>query len=82
MTRRMSCADNLVLLGEMLQTAAQYIGLCDEVLDDEDGFMIDLATSQIVPLRHRCTELGKNLGQLETRLRRQKECVIIAERHS
>jgi hypothetical protein len=82
MTRRMSCADNLVLLGEMLQTAAQYIGLCDEVLDEEEGFMIDLATSQIVPLRHRCTELGKNLGQLQTRLMRQKECVTIAERHS
>jgi hypothetical protein len=82
MTRKMSCADNLVLLGEMLQTASQYIGLCDEVLDTEDGFMLDLATSQIVPLRHHCIELGKDLGQLEKRLRRQKECGVIAERHS
>jgi hypothetical protein len=80
MTRKMSCADNLVLVGEMLQTAAQYIGLCDEVLDDEDGFMIDLATNQIVPLRHRCTELGKDLGQLEKRLRRQKASPAITQR--
>jgi len=57
-----SCADNLVLLGEMLQTASQDIGLCDEVLEDEHGFMIDLATSQIVPLQHSCTILSEDLG--------------------
>jgi hypothetical protein len=82
MTRKMSCADNLVLLGEMLQTASQYIGLCNEVLGNEDGFMIDLATGQIIPLRNRCIDLSKDLAQLEKRMRRQKECAVIAERHS
>jgi hypothetical protein len=42
-----------------LQTASQDIGLCDEVLEDEHGFMIDLATSQIVPLQHSCTILAR-----------------------
>jgi hypothetical protein len=70
-----SCADNSVLLGEMLQTASQYIGLCDEVLEDEHGFMIDLATSQIVPVQHSCTILSEDLGQLEKRLRRQKNAL-------
>ena len=62
MAHTSSCADNLVLLGEMLQTASQDIGLCDEVLEDEHGFMIDLATSQIVPLQHSCTILSEDLG--------------------
>jgi hypothetical protein len=75
MARITSCADNLVLLSEMLQTASQYIGLCDEVLEAEDGFMIALATSQIVPLQHSCTILSKDLGQLEKRLQRQKNAL-------
>ena len=70
-----SCAENLVLLGEMLQTASQYIGLCDKVLEDEDGYMIGLATSQIVPLQHSCRILSKDLGQLEKRLQRQRNAL-------
>jgi hypothetical protein len=56
----------------MLQTASQYIGLCDKVLEDEDRFMIVLAASQIVPLQHSCRTLSKDLGQLEKRLQRQR----------
>lgn len=79
MAHILSCADNLVLLGEMLQTASQYIGLCDEALADEDGFMIDLATSQIVPLQHGCANLSKDLGHLEKRLQLQKSALFITQ---
>jgi hypothetical protein len=41
------CADNLVLLGEMLGVAADYIKRCEETLGKEDAFMVELAHSQL-----------------------------------
>jgi len=68
MPRRQYCADNLLLLGEMLDVAAQYIGLCDDVLIEEDKLMIDLAYDQIHPLKDRTVKLGRKLEELENRV--------------
>jgi hypothetical protein len=69
MPRRQCCADNLFLLGEMLDVAAQYIGLCDDVLNEEDKPMIELADDQIHPLKGRAVKLCKKLEELEKRVR-------------
>jgi hypothetical protein len=36
MPRREHCADHLLLLGEMLDAATQYVALCDTSLEDEE----------------------------------------------
>ena len=69
MPRRQYCADNLFMLGEMLDVAAQYIGLCDDVLDEEDKLMVELAYDQIHPLKDRSVKLCKKLEELEKRVR-------------
>ncbi len=68
MPRRQCCADNLFLLGEMLDVAAQYIGLCDDVLNEEDKPTIELAYDQIHPLKDRTVKLGRKLEELEKRV--------------
>jgi hypothetical protein len=45
MANRQTCADTLLLLGEMLDTASRNIGLCDEEKDGEDSLMMDLAAN-------------------------------------
>jgi hypothetical protein len=68
MPRRQYCADNLLMLGEMLDVAAQYIGLCDDVLNEEDKSMVELAYEQIHPLKDRTVKLGRELEELEKRV--------------
>jgi hypothetical protein len=65
MPRQQYCADNLLLLGEMLDVAAQYIGLCDDVLNEEDKPMLELAYDQIHPLKDLTVKLGRKLEELE-----------------
>jgi hypothetical protein len=69
MSRRQYCADNLFLLGEMLDMAAGYISLCDEVLNEEDKPMVELAYDHIHPLKQRTVKLGKELEELEQRVK-------------
>jgi hypothetical protein len=71
MPRRQYCADNLFLLGEMLDVAAQYIGLCDDVPGEEDKPMVELAYDQIPPLKDRSVKLCKKLEELEKRVLRK-----------
>jgi hypothetical protein len=68
MSRRQSCADNLVLLGEMLEAATEYISLCDDSLKDDDAPMVQLAYQEISPLRNRAARLCKKLEELEKRV--------------
>ncbi len=72
MATRQTCADSLFRVGEMLQTASQYVGLCDEEKDGEDSLVIDLAANQNILLRHRCAQLSEDLRKLEKRLRSKK----------
>ena len=53
----------------MLDVAAQYIGLCDDVLNEEDKPMVELAYHQIHPLKDRTVKLGRKLQELEKRVR-------------
>jgi hypothetical protein len=69
MPRRQYCADNLFLLGEMLDMASGYISLCDEVLNEEDKSMVELAYDHINPLKQRTVKLGKELEELEQRVK-------------
>jgi hypothetical protein len=68
-----SCADNLVLLGEMLEVASEYIDRCEESLGHEDAFMAGLAHGQIYFLRKRLVKLEQRLGELELQLRPQSQ---------
>ena len=68
-----SCADNLVLFGEMLEVASEYVSRCEETLGHEDAFMTGLAHDQIYYLRKRLTRLEQRLGELEVQLRPQTQ---------
>jgi hypothetical protein len=64
-----NCADNLVLLGEMLELASGYVDHCEEILDQEEAFMALLAREQIHFLRKRVAKLDERLRALEIELR-------------
>jgi hypothetical protein len=52
----------------MLDVAVQYIGLCDDVLNEEDKPMVELAYDQIHPLKDRTVKLARKLEELEKRV--------------
>ena len=64
-----ACAEKLVLLGEMLATASQYLTQCGDVMNCEDTFMLGLAADEVPSLRLRCKELSKDLAGFEKRVR-------------
>jgi hypothetical protein len=66
-----SCADNLVLFGEMLEVASEYITRCEKTLGHEGAFMVGLAHDQISSLRQRVVKMEQRLGELESQLRLQ-----------
>jgi hypothetical protein len=69
MSQTCTCADNLRLLGEMVQMASDYINLYRETLGQEERAMIKLAYGQISPLRNEVAKLDKELSALQIQLR-------------
>jgi hypothetical protein len=67
-----TCAEKLFLLGEMLSTANQYLLQCDEAAKKDDDVMLDLAASELIPIRVRCAQLSQDLGAFDTRLRKRR----------
>jgi hypothetical protein len=79
MPRPRSCADHLILLGEMLDAACQYLKLCDSGMNEEDQDMIALAYDQINPLSKRSAQLSDELDGFAKRvgkklLRTRNQC--------
>ena len=64
-----SCADNLVLFGEMLEMASDYLNRCEETLGHEEMFMVELAHGQLYFLRQQLAKLDHKLRDLEVQLR-------------
>ena len=63
------CADNLFLLGELLQGASEYVTRSRNHAEDEDSFMIELAREQIPHLRLALRNLDRSLTELDGLLR-------------
>lgn len=64
-----TCADNLVLFGEMLEAASGYITRCEETLGHEETPMVELAHGQLYFLRQQLTKLDSRVRDLEVQLR-------------
>jgi hypothetical protein len=64
-----ACAEKLILLGEMLATASQYLTQCGDVMNCEDDFMLGLAADEVPSLRRRCMDLSKDLAEFEKSVR-------------
>ena len=64
-------ADNLFLLGELLQGAGEYVTRSKYHADDEDPFMIELAREQIPHLRLALRNLDRSLTELDSHLKQR-----------
>jgi hypothetical protein len=64
-----NCADNLVLLGEMIEVASGYVDQCQAALPYEEQFLLNLAHDQLYFLRKRLAKLDERLRDLEVELR-------------
>jgi hypothetical protein len=71
MPKQPMCADNLFLLGELLQGAGEYVTRSKEHTDDEDSFMIELAREQIPHLRLALRNLERSLTELDSHLKQR-----------
>ena len=69
MPRREHCADHLLLLGEMLDAATEYMALCDASVENEETEMVELAYEQILSLQNRILRISKKMEDLEHRVR-------------
>ena len=65
------CADNLFLLGELLQSAGEYVIRSRNHADDEDRFMVELAREQIPQLRLTLRNLERSLVELDGHLKKR-----------
>lgn len=68
MSKQAMCADNLFLLGELLQGASEYVTRSRNQAEDEDQFMIELAHGQIPRLRLALRDLDRSLTELDGQL--------------
>ena len=71
MSKQTMCADNLFLLGELLQSAAEYVTRSRHHADDEDRFMVELAREQIPQLRLTLRNLERSLAELDVHLKKR-----------
>jgi len=69
MSKQTMCADNLFLLGELLQGAGEYVTRSRHHAEDEDRFMIELAREQIPHLRLALRNLERSLAELDNHLK-------------
>ena len=71
MPKQPMSADNLFLLGELLQGAGEYVTRSKQHADDEDPFMIELAREQIPHLRLALRNLDRSLTELDSHLKQR-----------
>jgi hypothetical protein len=65
MARRPLCADNLFLLGELLQDAIAYLNRCQATYHQEERQMVELAREQIPQIRQMMEAIERELQELE-----------------
>ncbi len=71
MSKQTMCADNLFLLGELLQGAGEYVTRSRNHADDEDRFMVELAREQIPHLKLALRNLERSLTELDGHLKQR-----------
>jgi len=57
----------------MLNAANQYLLQCDEAARKDDAVMLDLAASELIPIRVRCAQLSQDLGAFDSKLRKRRQ---------